>query len=82
MTVLQRAHQLIDSIPPDRLSALVGVLEMLAPGHEREYPIEDEQVSEEENAQSKAAQGAGIPIEDVLAEYGLTVKGILEKSTK
>jgi len=82
MTVLQRAHQLIDSIPPERLPALVGVLEMLAPTSERDYPIEDEPVSDDENAQAAAAHGPGIPFEEVLSEYGLTVEGILEKSRK
>jgi hypothetical protein len=82
MTVRERAHHLIDSIPPDRLPALVGVLEMLAPRNGREYPIEDEHVSEDENAQAAASSGSGIPIEDVLAEYGLTIEGILERSAK
>lgn len=82
MTVRERAHHLIDSIPLDRLPALVGVLEMLAPRSEREYPIEDEHVSEGENAQSAAAQGPGVPLEEVLAEYGMTIEGILGKSTQ
>jgi len=82
MTVRERAHQLIDSISADRLAGVVGVLEVLAPAREPEYEYEDELIAEDENMQAAAATGPGIPFEEVLAEYGLTIEGILSKALK
>jgi len=40
---------------------------------------EDEAIGEDENAQAAMAQGPGIPFEEVLAEYGLTVEKLLAR---
>jgi hypothetical protein len=77
----QHAHQLIDRLPQSRLTALVGLLETIvdpADGALRDVPFddEDEPVTEEDRrrfheGQTCFAQGQGIPMEDVLTEFGL-----------
>lgn len=67
-------HELIDRLPPTQLAAVAGLLEaMLSPG--------EEQISEEEErAVAEARQwlrengGKGIPHEEVLADFGLTLE--------
>ncbi|HXE06957.1 MAG TPA: MoaD/ThiS family protein [Acidobacteriaceae bacterium] len=44
------------------------------------YEIEDEAISDDENAQAAAAHGPWIPFDEVLAEYGLTVEKLLGRS--
>ena len=73
--VKERAHDLIERIPPNHLAALVEVLEILAPipacdEHGVEY--EDELVSEEENAQAATANGPWSSMEEVMVELGIT----------
>jgi len=68
----QHVHELIDRLPPAQLTALAGLLEAM---------LEREEISEEEErAVSEAKQwlrengGKGIPHEDVLADFGLTME--------
>jgi hypothetical protein len=78
----QLAHELIERMSPGQVSAIVGLLEvMLAPGFAAiaDVPYEDEPVTEEEKrdiaqARSEIAQGNFASHEDVLAEFGLTMK--------
>jgi hypothetical protein len=77
----EHAHELIDRLPPEKLSAAVIVLEaMLDPVSlaVANAPVDDEPESAEERkavAESKAwfkeRGGQGISHEEVLAEFGL-----------
>lgn len=75
-----RAHELIDCRSPSQISSVVGILEtMLGPGTHavHEAPFEDEAINEERTvAESKEWRKTKEPIshDDVLAEFGLTMK--------
>ena len=69
----RHAHELIDRMPETQLSALVGLLETIVMP-----PFDDEEISaEEELAVAESIewlkQNKGIPHEEVLAEFGLTL---------
>jgi hypothetical protein len=76
----QEAHELIDSMAPGQVAAVVGLLKiMLDPVSVAlaNAPYDDEPVSEDEAreiAASRAslARGEGIPHEEVLREFGLS----------
>lgn len=82
MSQREQAHQLIDQLPEAQLSALVGLLETIVDpvtAALRNAPLDDEPVSEEEERAVEEARewlrnngGKGIPLEEVLADYGLT----------
>lgn len=77
----QHAHELIDLMPEVQLSALVGLLETIVDpvtAALRNAPIEDEEISEEEErAVAESIEwlqhNKPIPNEEVLAEFGLTL---------
>jgi hypothetical protein len=76
----QEAHELIDSMAPGQVAAVVGLLKiMLDPVSVAlaNAPIDDEPVSEEEardiaEARAAAARGEVVSNEEVLAEFGLS----------
>jgi hypothetical protein len=80
---------LIDRLPPSQLTAVVGLLEAMLDPISRaiaQAPIDDEPVTEEERqalARSEAwfeeRGGKGIPMEEVMAEFGLTMEDLAEK---
>jgi hypothetical protein len=80
----ERAHELIDRLPPRQLSAVVGVIEaMLDPVSLAiaNAPIDDEPLTaEEEKAIAESREwlkhNPGIPHEEVLAEFGITQEEI------
>ena len=82
MNAKQEAHELIDSMAPDQLTAAVSLLRsMVDPEVQRlaSIPYEDEPISEEEERDAAAAREwlkthEHIPNEVVLAEYGLTTE--------
>ena len=70
-----QAHHLLDAISAEQLNAVVGLLEVMSDPLSRRLalaPLEDELVSDEENAQAAAACGPWIPMEAVMAELGIT----------
>jgi hypothetical protein len=77
----QHAHELIDRLPEAQLSALVGLLETIVDpvtAALRNAPVDDEPITdEEERAVAEAREwlkhNEGIPHEQVLAEFGLTM---------
>lgn len=78
----RHAHELIDQFPPSQLTAVVSLLEAILDPVSRklaEAPLDDEPESEEERravAESKAwfaQHGEGIPLEEVLRDFGLTM---------
>ena len=81
----QQAHALLDRVPPDQMTAAVRFLEfLLLDPVDRSLaiaPIEDEEISEEEEqavARSKEwfKRNDGIPFEQVVAELGFTMAQI------
>jgi len=73
----QHVHELIDRLPPAQLSAVAGLLEaMVGPG--AEGAVDDEPVTEEDQRRLREGRewfaqrsGKGVPMEEVLAEFGL-----------
>ena len=67
----QHVHELIDRLPPAQLTAVAGLLEsMLDPeqiGEEEERAVEEAKQWLRENGDK------GIPHEEVLADFGLTM---------
>ena len=80
----QQAHELIERLGPNQVSAVVGLLEALLDPVSRAIanaPTDDEPESEQEHrevAESKAwferQGGHGIPHEEVLDEFGIAHK--------
>ncbi len=76
----QHAHRLIDRLPNSQLEALIGLLETIVDpvaATLRNAPLEDEEISEEEElavaeAREWLKHNKPIPHEQVLAELGLT----------
>jgi|SRR5271165_6431848 hypothetical protein len=81
MSEREHAHQLIDRLPETQLTALVGLLETIVDpvaAALRNAPLEDEEISEEEEqavaeAREWLKHNQPIPHEEVLAEFGLTM---------
>ena len=78
----QQAHAYLDRLPPDQLSAVRSLLEtMLLDPVSRSLanaPLEDEEISEDENqsvARSKAwfKNNPGTSLEDMVAELGFSM---------
>jgi predicted transcriptional regulator len=70
MSDRQHAHELIDRLPDMQISALVGLLETM-------IDQEDEELTAADRAAIQAGidsldKGRGVPMEDVLADFGLT----------
>jgi hypothetical protein len=78
----QHAHRLIDNLAPSQIPAAIGMLESLLDPVARAIanaPVDDEPVTEEElceleEARASIARGEGIPHEEILAEFGLTLE--------
>jgi hypothetical protein len=80
----QQAHELIERMAPGQVSAVVTLLEAMLDPVSRAIanaPIDDEPESAEERravAESKAWMaehpGQGIPLEDLLAEFGVSTQ--------
>ena len=77
----KHAHIMLDLLPQEKLSAVVGLLEVMLDPVARAVanaPIDDEPVTEEEakalaEADEWLKHNQPIPHEDVLAEFGLTM---------
>ena len=80
----QHAHELIEQLPPSQLSALVGLLETMVDPVSRKLaaaPVDDEAEAQEERLAAEKAEGwlreregRGIPHEEVLRDFGLTME--------
>jgi len=67
----QHVHELIDRLPPAQLTAVAGLLETML---EREEIGEgEERAVEEAKRWLRENGGKGIPHEEVLADFGLTM---------
>jgi hypothetical protein len=67
------AHELIDRLSPEQLGAVRGLLEVMA-GDDEPITDEDRRRLIEGRAWFAARDGVGIPMEEVLAEAGLTLE--------
>lgn len=75
----RKAHELLDLLPNEKLSAVCGLLEVMVEPLARSLsaaPIEEEEISQEmaaalESARSSLARGEGIPHDEILREFGL-----------
>jgi hypothetical protein len=67
----QQAHALLDLLPPAKLGAVRSLLEVMV--DEDVEPITDDDRRRFQEGQAWFAQrgGKGIPMEDVLADFGL-----------
>ncbi len=80
----QLAHGMIERLAPEKLSAVVGLLEVMLDPLDRALAtaeIDDEPVTEEEEAAVARSKewfqhNQGIPFEQVVAELGLTMEEI------
>jgi hypothetical protein len=75
----QQAHALVDSLPAEKLTAVVHLLRAISDPRARSLavPIEDEPISEEETRTVEASREwlkhhEPISHEEILAEFGLT----------
>ena len=77
----QHVHACVDRLPCDRLSAVCGLLETMLSPLDRTLalaPPDDEPVTAEDRAAIQAGTasleaGRFVPMEDVLADFGLTM---------
>jgi hypothetical protein len=65
---LKQAHALLDQLPPAKLGAVRSLLEVMVDDDE---PVSDEDRRRFHEGQAFFASGKGIPMEDVLAEFGM-----------
>jgi hypothetical protein len=80
----QQAHELIERLPPAQRTAVVGLLEAMLDPVSRAItnaPLDDEPESEEERravaeAKEWLQRNPGIPFEEVLTDFGLTVSDL------
>jgi hypothetical protein len=78
----QQAHELIDSMAPGQVAAVVGLLKIMLDPLARTLasaPFDDEPVSAEEvreiaAARASLARGEGVSNDEVLAEFGLNAE--------
>jgi hypothetical protein len=75
----RQAHALLDLLPPEKLSAVRSLLEVMVEPLSRSLalaPVEEEEITPEtagalDQAQASLARGEGIPHEEILREFGL-----------
>ena len=80
----QHAHGMIERLAPEKLSAVVGLLEVLLDPFDlalANAEIDDEPVTEEERRDIEASRewfkhNEGTPFEKVVAELGLTMEEV------
>jgi hypothetical protein len=82
----QHVHAYIDRLPGDQLTAVCVLLETMLSPLDRKLalaPIDDEPVTPEDRAAIQAGvasleRGCGTPLEEVLADFGLTMDAFRE----
>ena len=74
----EHAHALLDMLPEEKLTAVVGLLEVMVEPLSRSLasaPVEEEEITPDtaaalERARASLARGEGIPHEDMRREFG------------
>lgn len=80
----EQAHELIERLAPNQVAAVVGLLQAMLDPVSRAIanaPLDDEPETEEERravaeAKEWLRDHPGIPFEDVLADFGLTLRDL------
>jgi hypothetical protein len=75
----KQAHALLDMMPPDKLSAVRGLLEAMVEPLARSLsrvPVEDEEITPEtaaalDRARASLSRGEGVSHDEILREFGL-----------
>jgi hypothetical protein len=75
----RQAHELLDALPADKLSAVRSLLEVmvqplsrsLAPAQVEEEQLSPEAASAIDRARVSISRGEGIPHDEILREFGL-----------
>jgi hypothetical protein len=75
----KQAHALLDMLPPDKLSAVRGLLEAMVEPLTRSLstaPVEEEDITPEkaaalDRARASLSCGEGVPHDEILREFGL-----------
>ena len=68
---LQQAHALLDRLPPAKLGAVRSLLEVMIDDEDEPVTDDDRRRFREGKAWFAQHGGHGIPMEEVLAEFGL-----------
>jgi hypothetical protein len=71
-TLEAKAHELIGQLDPGKLAAVVHLLEVMV--HESEEPVGEEDRRRYREGQAFFDSGKGIPMKDVLADFGLKLE--------
>jgi len=66
-----KAHELLGQLGPSKLAAVVHLLEVMVQDDDEPVTEEDRRRFHEGQAWFEQRGGKGIPMEDVLAEFGL-----------
>ncbi|MGO9231710.1 MAG: hypothetical protein ACLQKA_21170 [Bryobacteraceae bacterium] len=76
----ERVHELVELLPPAKLPAVAGMLEAML-GTTPSAPVDDEPITDEDRRRVREGEawfaqrgGKGIPMEEVLSDFGLTLK--------
>jgi hypothetical protein len=75
----KQAHALLDMLPPDKLTAVRGLLEAMVEPLARSLsraPVEDEEITPEtaaalDRARASLSRGEGVSHDEILREFGL-----------
>jgi hypothetical protein len=67
----QHAHQLIEQLGPDQIAAILQLLEVMIRHEDEPVTEEDHRRFHEGQAWFARRGGKGIPMEDVLSEFGM-----------
>jgi hypothetical protein len=70
-TLEAKAHELLGQLNPGKLAAVVHLLEVMIDNEDEPVTDEDRRRFHEGQAWFAKGGGQGIPMEDVLAEFGL-----------
>lgn len=83
----QQAHELIERLPPALLGAVVNLMQAMVENQmPQAFPLDDEPETEEERAAVAAGldsleRNGGIPMETILADFGLTMQDFERMAT-
>jgi hypothetical protein len=70
----QEAHDLIDQMPAEQIPAAVSLLKSMLSDPFDDEPVTEEDLQRLREAKASLARGErGTPMEEVLAEFGLTM---------
>jgi hypothetical protein len=68
----QKAHDLIDRMPPDQIPVAVSLLESMLQSTTDDEPVTEEDLRRFREVKAALSRGEnGTPMEEVLAEFGL-----------